>query len=181
VFSKSETNAPPLLLLLRALRVKRLSLVLAVIQMGCGYRVARPGDVPKGQDIRVAAFQNYTAQVEAGGVFGGALREELSARGRLAPEGASGPELTGELLTLASVPSALGAQGASAFSLSATVRVRLRDASGVVYEDRAGLGEDYLAGVDVLGTEANRRAALRRLARNLSRELLERMSVAAGF
>jgi len=137
--------------------------------------------VPKGQDIRVAAFQNYTAQVEAGGVFAAAIREELASRGRLAPEGASGPELTGELLSLASTPSALGAQGAFAFSLSATVRVRLRDASAVVYEDQAGLGEDYLAGVDVLGTEANRRAALRRLARNLSRELLQRMSVAARF
>ena len=114
-------------------------------------------------------------------MFAGALREELEARGRLAPEGASGPELTGELISLTSVPSALGAQGASAFSLSATVRVRLRDATGVVYEDQAGWGEDYLAGVDVLGTEANRRAALRRLARNISRELLERMSVAARF
>ena len=137
--------------------------------------------MPTGQDIRVAAFENYTAQVEAGGVFAGALREELSARGRLAREGGSGPELMGELLTLASVPSALGAQGASAFNLSATVRVRLRDSSGVVYEDQARLGEDYLAGVDVLGTEANRRAALRRLAQHISRDLLERMSVAARF
>ena len=149
--------------------------------LGCGYKVAKPGEVPKGQDIRVAAFQNYTAQVEAGGVFASALREELAARGRLAPEGSSGPELTGELLSVASTPSALGAQGAAAFSVAATVRIRLRDASGIVYEDQLGLGEDYLAGIDVLGTEANRRAALRRLARTVSRELLERMSVAARF
>jgi Lipopolysaccharide-assembly len=166
---------------LRALRGKRFWALLAAISVGCGYRVARPGDLPKGQDIQVAKFENYTAQVEAGGVFAGALREELAARGRLAPEGSSSPELTGELISLASVPSGLGAQGASAFSLSATVRVRLRDATGVVYEDQAGMGEDYLAGVDVLGTEANRRAALRRLARNISRELVERMSVAARF
>ncbi|HWE24037.1 MAG TPA: LPS assembly lipoprotein LptE, partial [Myxococcales bacterium] len=119
--------------------------------------------------------------VEAGGLFAAALRSELEARGRLAPEGATGPELTGELLSLASVPSALGAQGASAYNLSAAVRVRLRDGSGVVYEDQIGLGEDYLAGIDVLGTEANRRAAMRRLARNISRELIERMSVAARF
>ena len=163
------------------LRGELFSSLICIALSGCGYRVARPGEVPKGQDIRVAAFQNYTAQVEAGGVFAGALRDELSARGRLAPEGASGPELTAELLSLASTPSALGAQGASAFTLSATVRVRLRDASGVVYEDQAGYGEDYLAGVDVLGTEANRRAALRRLAKSLSRELLERMSLAARF
>ena len=82
---------------------------------------------------------------------------------------------------MASVPSALGAQGASAYSLSAAVRVRLRDASGIVYEDQVGLGEDYLAGIDVLGTEANRRAALRRLSLHISRELLDRMNVAARF
>ena len=149
--------------------------------LGCGYRVARPGEVPKGQDIRVAAFQNYTAQVEAGGLFATALREELAARGRLAPESASGPELTGELISVASTPSALGAQGAAAFTVAATLRIRLRDGSGVVYEDQVGFGEDYLAGIDVLGTEANRRAALRRLARAISRELLDRMSVAARF
>ena len=114
---------------LRALRGKRFLAILTAIGVGCGYRVARPGDVPKGQDIRVAAFQNYTAQVEAGGVFAGALRDELSARGRLAPEGSSGPELTAELIALSSTPSALGAQGASAFTLSATVRVRLREMS----------------------------------------------------
>lgn len=159
----------------------RVPIAIALAASACGYQLAHPGDVPQGQSIRVKSFENYTAQVEAGGLFAAALRSELEARGRLAPEGATGPELTGELLSLASVPSALGAQGASAYNLSAAVRVRLRDGSGVVYEDQIGLGEDYLAGIDVLGTEANRRAAMRRLARNISRELIERMSVAARF
>jgi lipopolysaccharide assembly LptE-like protein len=161
--------------------MRRFALAIAVAASACRYQVARPGDVPTGQSVRVASFANYTAQVEAGGLFASALRAELQARGRLAPESGAGPELTGELVSLASVPSALGAQGATAYNLSATVRVRLRDGSSVVYEDQLGLGEDYLAGIDVLGTEANRRAALRRLARNISRELLERMSVAARF
>jgi len=146
----------------------------------CGYQLAKPGE-GKPEAYRVGAFQNYTAQVEAGGLFGGALRDELAARGRLAPEGGAGPELAGELLALRSTPSALGGQGAAAFRLEADVRLRLRDSSGVVYEDQATLAEDYLAGVDVLGTEANRRAALRRLARSLSRELVERMEVGARF
>jgi hypothetical protein len=156
-------------------------IAIAVAASACGYQIARPSDVPKGQPIRVAGFENYTAQVEAGGLFASALRAELAARGRLASEGGVGPELTGELLSLASTPSALGAQGAAAYNLSAAVRVRLRDGSAVVYEDLVGLGEDYLAGVDVLGTEANRRAAMRRLSLRISRELLERMSVAARF
>jgi outer membrane lipopolysaccharide assembly protein LptE/RlpB len=159
----------------------RFAVAIVLVAPACGYQLARPGDVPKGQPIRVASFANYTAQVEAGGLFASALRAELDARGKLAPEGGTGPELTGELLSLASVPSALGAQGATAYNLSAAVRVRLRDGSGVVYEDQIGLGEDYLAGIDVLGTEANRRAAMRRLARSISREILERMTVAARF
>jgi Lipopolysaccharide-assembly len=159
----------------------RVGISIAAFACSCGYQVARPGELPKGQAIRVAAFQNYTAQVEAGGLFATALRAELEARGKLAPDGSTAPELTGELLSLASTPSALGAQGASAYNLAAAVRVRLREGSAVVYEDQIGLGEDYLAGIDVLGTEANRRAALRRLARSISRELLERMSVAARF
>ena len=46
------------------------------------------------------------------------------------------------------------------------------------YEDRLIESEDYLAGVDVLGTEANRRAALRRLATAAAKEALERYEVA---
>jgi hypothetical protein len=45
------------------------------------------------------------------------------------------------------------------------------------YQDLVADGENYLVGVDVLGTEANRRAALRRLARTLSREAIERYDV----
>jgi outer membrane lipopolysaccharide assembly protein LptE/RlpB len=161
--------------------MRRFVVAVSLAASSCGYQVARPGELPKGQAIRVAAFENYTAQVEAAGLFAAALRTELEARGSLAADGAPVPELTGELLSLASVPSALGAQGATAYNLAAAVRVRLRDGSAVVYEDQIGLGEDYLAGIDVLGTEANRRAAMRRLARSLSRELLERMSVVVRF
>jgi hypothetical protein len=149
--------------------------------VGCGYTLAKPGEMPKGQSLRVTEFRNHTAQVEAGGVFAAALREELAARGRLATEGSKAPALAGELLALRSTPSALGAQGANAFRLEADVRIRVLDASGASYEDRATLAEDYLAGVDVLGTEANRRAALLRLARSASRELIERLSVSARF
>jgi hypothetical protein len=51
-------------------------------------------------------------------------------------------------------------------------------AGNVSYEDRSTFGEDYLVGVDVLGTEANRRAALRRLAKAASRELMTRYEIA---
>ena len=49
------------------------------------------------------------------------------------------------------------------------------------YTDTLGGSEDYLSGVDVLGTEANRRAALRRLARTVAREAVERYDVSEKF
>jgi hypothetical protein len=56
--------------------------------------------------------------------------------------------------------------------LDAELRVR-----APAYEDAVVGGEDYLTGVDVLGTEANRRAALRRLARALAAEAIDRYEV----
>jgi len=151
--------------------VKR-ALVL-VVAAGCGYTLARGGTSP----LRVSSFRNSTAQVEAGGLFASALREEVLARGRLSET--EGPALHGELLAVRSAPSAISAAGAAAFRLDADVVLRVVEPAGAVsYEDRGTFGEDYLVGVDVLGTEANRRAALRRLAKAASRELIERYEVA---
>src|SRR3989442_12299409 len=85
-----------------ALPVKRiLSLFFAGMAVACGYRLARPGDVPKGQAIRVAGFQNYTAQVEAGGLVRAAVGGELFAPGGLGPPGGPRPRLAGAALSLA--------------------------------------------------------------------------------
>jgi hypothetical protein len=151
--------------------VKRaLPLVLAA---ACGYTMARGGAAP----LRVSSFRNATAQVEAGGLFASALREEVSARGRLSES--EGPALQGELLAIRSGPSAINAGGALAFRVDCDVVLRVLEPAGnVSYEDRGTFGDDYLVGVDVLGTEANRRAALRRVAKAASRELMERYEVA---
>jgi Lipopolysaccharide-assembly len=126
--------------------------------------------------MQVGAVRNDTAQVEAGGLFAQSLRDELRARGRLADDG---PRLEAELLSVRSTSSALGAQGAAAFRIGADLMVRVVEPSGAVsYQDRAVWEEDYLQGVDVLGTEANRRAALLRVLRTASRELIERMEIA---
>jgi hypothetical protein len=66
--------------------------------------------------------------------------------------------------------------GAASFRLDAELRLEAAD-----YADTLAGGEDYLAGVDVLGTEANRRAALRRLMRTLAAEAVERYEVAQRF
>ena len=135
----------------------------------CGYSaVRRPGEA-----IRVAAVKNDTAQAEAGGIVAAAMRSELAGRRRLAADSSAAPELDVELISMQSIPSASGGDGAAAFRLDAVLRVRVGE-----YEDRLIESEDYLAGVDVLGTEANRRAALRRLATAAAKEAVERYEVA---
>jgi lipopolysaccharide assembly LptE-like protein len=147
---------------------------LLVVALACGYAPVRGKPA---QGLRVAAVRNDTAQAEAGGVFAAELRRELAGRGRLEPEGSSAPELAAELVALRSVPSGVGAEGgAASYRLDAELRVRTPD-----YEDAVTGGEEYLTGVDVLGTEANRRAALRRLARTLAAEAIERYEVNERF
>jgi hypothetical protein len=137
--------------------------------LSCGYAPVRRAP---GHAVRVAAVRNQTAQAEAGGIFASELRSELAGRGRLAEAASTAPELTAELVALRSVPSSVGSEGAAAFRVDAELRLRVGD-----YADTVVGGEDYLAGVDVLGTEANRRVALRRLARVLAREAIERFEV----
>ena len=122
----------------------------------------------------MAPVKNATAQAEAGGIFASELRRELAGRGRLEPDESQAKELHAELVTLRSLPSGVGAEGgAASYRIDAELRVRAGD-----YADAVTGGEDYLTGVDVLGTEANRRAALRRLARALAAEAIERYEVA---
>ena len=140
----------------------------------CGYSLAQKGQQP----LRVAAVRNDTAEAEAGGLLAAELRSELHARGRLAEESgqvaaAPPPVIEGELVALRSFTSSLGGDGAQAFRLEAQVKLRTAG-----YDDMLVGSEDFLAGVDVLGTEANRRAALRRVLRQVAHDLVERLEVA---
>ena len=153
-------------------RARRLFWFLAVAG-ACGYAPVR-GRV--GPSMQVAAVKNDTAQAEVGGIFATELRSELAGRGRLSSEGTSGPELLLEVLALNSLPTAVGSEGAAAYRLDGRFTVKVGD-----YTDTLGGSEDYLSGVDVLGTEANRRAALRRLARTVAREAVERYDVSEKF
>jgi len=139
--------------------------------VACGYAPVRAQSVER---VRVAAVKNATAQADAGGIFASALRSELAGRGRLDDDSASSPELILELISLRSFPAGTAGEGATSFHLDADLKLNLG-----AWEDRLHGGEDYLAGVDVLGTEANRRAALRRLARSFAREAIDRYEVSS--
>ena len=114
--------------------------------------------------------RNDTAQAEVAGWLQSELRAELMTRNELDEAGAP---LEVELIGIRSYPSAMGTEGAAAWRVEAEARAR-----APAFEDSAIGAEDYLAAVDVPGTEANRRAALRRLMRVLARELIERHDVA---
>ncbi len=141
---------------------------------GCGYTVVR-GVGPAGPALRVAAFKNATAQAELGGLLASAAREQLHLRGRLAEEGAAGPVLDGDLVALRMTSSVLSAGSVGALRVEAELRLRITEAGLVKAEETVTGAEDFLQGVDVLGTEANRRTALRRLAEQLVRTGLERL------
>ena len=131
----------------------------------------------RSRSVRVAAVKNDTAQAEVGGLFAAALRAELAGRGQLDPDGAASPELVLEVIALRSVPSGLlGEGGAASFRLDAELKANVGP-----WETRLGGSEDYYAGIDVLGTEANRRAALRRLARSAARDAVERYDISERF
>lgn len=134
----------------------------------CGYAPVKRAQPA----LRVVEVRNDTALAEAGGIFAAELRTELAGRGRL-DESETAPPLKTELISIRSLPTTAGTEGGSAFQVQVVMA-----ASATGWSDQMAGSEDYLAGIDVLGTEANRRAALRRLARSLAREAIERYDVA---
>jgi len=167
--------------LVRAAAVLAAAAALQLAASGCGYFLVR-GSGKAGPALRVAAFKNATAQAEAGGIFAAAARDQLQQRGRLAADASAGPVLEGDLVALrssSSVLSAGGGVGVGALRVEAELRLRVMDAGAVKGEESLVGGEDFLQGVDVLGTEANRRTALRRLAEQLVRLGLERLEAAS--
>jgi lipopolysaccharide assembly LptE-like protein len=157
----------------RCLRIALLATGYWQLATACGYAPVRRSAT---HSVRVAPVRNDTAQAEAGGLFAAELRTELSGRGWLVGEASTAPELHAELVSLISFPTSAGSEGAAAYRLNADLRLKIGE-----YEDVLQIGEDYLAGIDVLGTEANRRAALRRLFRSAAREAIERYDVSERF
>lgn len=157
--------------------MRALASALALLVVGCGYRLAAGVRLPPGvRSISVAVFENDTSEPQAGPVFAqavaGALLEQ---RPRQSGEDAV---VHGKVLTLRAVPSGLGPGNVvGSWRLSATVAYRVVAGGRVIYEEPAlSWEEDYLPGQGALDTEIAQRLAMERASRALARELVMRLA-----
>lgn len=149
---------------------------------GCGYRFAAPGGaLPEGvRSVQAQMFDNRTAEPAAEVLFTEAFREQLSRAGVLAGDEAEA-NVEGSLEGVSGSPilasvSLNGVVKLPTYRLNASVRLRLLKSGRLLAEAVVSGAEDYLSGADLLLTEANRQAALRRLAESMMREGYERLA-----
>lgn len=148
---------------------------------GCGYRFTAPNaSLPGGvRAARVPFFLNRTAEPGAELPFTQAARDQLDRAGRLGGPDAQGV-LEGTILGVNSGPflssPTLGRQ--PVFRMSATLALTLKKNGQVVGNTTVSVSEEFPSGADVLLTETNRAAALRRIADAAVREGLERLQAA---
>ncbi len=141
--------------------------VLLLASSACGYRfaVGGPGFPDELGAVYVPVFGNRSSEAEAGAIFAGALAESLAREGRAA--GAQSPaRLEGEVLSLVASPAATTKDGSGVgiYRLSAVVRLVLRKDGAELCRREFAASEDFLPSQDLLGLDASRREAVRRLA-----------------
>lgn len=151
----------------------------------CGYRFAAGGGpLPENiTAVRAPVFVNHTAEPGLEAVFTRALREQLMHSG-VRSDPTAEAELRGEVLgvdagaTILTTPPPGAAEPPRLASYRISVAARLQLVKGervLAQTDVAGV-EDYLPGFeDILRSDANRQAALQRLAHRLMREGYERL------
>ncbi len=161
-----------------ALRV--LGLAWSMLLVGCGYRFTAAGaGLPEGiRHAYAPVFVNKTPEPGLEAIFTQAMREQLIRAG-VAGDSSSEAQLLGEVQSVTGRANILtpGNELAS-YRLAARISVRLRSKGldvpqGTVVVDGQ---EDYLPGRNVLESESNRNAALRRLSESLTRDAYDRLA-----
>lgn len=144
---------------------------------GCGYRVVAPAsELPGGlRQVHVPIFANATSEPGAEGFFTQALRENYLRAGRLGDASAPG-RIDGTIVSVSSFPLVASPGRLPNYRFQASVRLALVREGVALNTITVTGGEDYPAGADVLSSETNRGAALRRLAESLMREGAERLA-----
>lgn len=160
--------------------VRALLALVVVVLAACGYRFTAPGGpLPQGiRAVQAPVFANPTPEPGAEVFFTQALREQLLRSGTLGGDDAEA-RIEGTVLAVSMAPMAVSA-GRPQYRLSATAQLKLMRAGAVLAQAQVSGEEDVLSGsgsgdLVLAGTEANRQAALRRLADALVREGYERL------
>lgn len=169
--------------------MKRLLISLCLlIATACGYRFVRAGEnLPEGiQSVCAPMLMNRTSESALETIFTQSLREQLTRAGVLGGTGSCEASLEGEILGVGASPTILGfadagfdrAQELRLASYRTTVVVRLHLIKGgrILRATEVAASEDFLPGAELLDSEANRQAALRRLADELMRDAYERLA-----
>jgi hypothetical protein len=156
-------------------------LLLLLLLMSCGYRFTAPNaSLPGGvRSAHVPFFINRTAEPGAELSFTQAARDQLDRAGRLGGPDAEGV-LEGTITSVGSGPflSAPTLIKQPVFRMTAGLTLTLKKSGVAVGTASVSVSEEFPSGPDVLLTESNRAAALRRLADAAVREALERLQTA---
>lgn len=159
-------------------------LVVVTTGSGCGYRFVGTGDLlPEGiEKVFAPMMVNKTPEPALEVVFTEALRERLMKAGALGGRD-SLAEVKGELYGLGTGAGLVrnvgtATPGYASYRVSASLRLTLVKGDKVLARSESSGTEEYLpdANNDVLTLEAQRQAALRRLAETLVRDGFERLA-----
>lgn len=163
----------------------RAGAALLLLAAGCGYRFTAGGaPLPEGiRSVCAPVYLNRTPEPGLEALFTQSMREWL-ARSGVAGGGGGECEarLEGEILSVTGAQTLLTpppAQAVASYRVTAVVQLRLVKGGRVVAEAQVTGAEDYLPARplgDVLVSEANRQAALRRLSDALARDGYERLA-----
>ncbi len=144
----------------------------------CGYRFTAPNSaLPAGlRSVRVPLFVNRTAEPAAEFHFTQAAKDQLERAGRLGGDAAEGV-LEGTLLGISSGPvlQSPDLPKQPVFRVTVILNLVLKKDEVTVGATTVSLSEEFPSGADVLLTESNRGAAVRRIAESAVREGLEKL------
>ena len=159
--------------------VSRALLPLLMLSLsGCGYRFAAGGRLPEEtRAVFAPVFVNRTPEPAIEAAFTQAFREQL-VRAGVAGGAESEARVEGEVLDVGGAPN-MGAPtgGLASYRLSATVLLKLKKGERVLSIAQVSGQEDYPGGADPLLSEANRQAAVKRLAQQMMRDGYARLAI----
>ncbi|MGV3624238.1 MAG: LPS assembly lipoprotein LptE [Archangium sp.] len=159
----------------------RLSALLVLSLSACGYRFTAPNaSLPAGLTaVQVPMFENKTADPSLELVFTQAARDQLHRAGRLGGDTAEGT-LRGSILSISGGPfmTAPSIPRQPGMRVNVSVVLVLEKQGREVGRTGVNYSEEFPSGADVLLTESNREAALRRIADSAVREGLEKLQSA---